>query len=665
MEACAEIAGCGSMKPTAVLPLPAGMNPGGESRRSQGRRLVVRGAVTGIVIAVCTLVLVLAVGPSRVKPGAVERRDRATADMLHTVLAGASMYTEAAGKARAAPMKKHGPMLEEEGEEPAGAGEDEREGEGEGEGEEEGEESEEAILVRWGFAFVTIIIVFSVTFEMSVEYIKEAVPEELEEVVSALLEELTTLGFLGFAFFLFTVPIDNGESLIEMASMYSLHEKEALKELFEGLHYLVFFVSLSFILCTIGGLATFHLTGNKQWTRFEEDGCDALGKPKLLEIDPNEANSMGGLLAEWKKTDEVIRAEYLRMRCRFIEESKEPQLDADFDFLRYLQQQVAETFSGMVKITPYDWLATWLLLALFFGIMQEGVTDERMLALYWYILTMIIVVCLLLQCKLVWIKQQLVPRMPAEMQSSARRSAKAVVHPVYLDQSTLGKKPFQVVDYIPGFVPSSITKLVKEYTKVRPGNKHERLFWFASYGPEVMSHMIRLSMFWTIVSLAMLMSHHMPGVVRLGKEVTGYEIVGHFLFFSLVALHLVAIGVVYRNARIFTLCTSIEMMIDKEMVEGIVREQKFAKCQKAISMLHTLSHYMQTVTALANAEQAGDSTDRSGHFEPKTEEEAKAYEELAELFAHFDSDGSGELGKDEVAELLATLGTTMNDEVIF
>jgi len=70
------------------------------------------------------------------------------------------------------------------------------------------------------------------------------------------------------------------------------------------------------------------------------------------------------------------------------------------------------------------------------------------------------------------------------------------------------------------------------------------------------------------------------------------------------------------------------------------------------------------VTALANAEQAGDTTDRSGIFEPKTEEEAKAYEELAELFAHFDSDGSGELGKEEVAELLATLGTTLNDEVL-
>ena len=161
------------------------------------------------------------------------------------------------------------------GEGAAGEGEEHAEGgeraeggvEGEGEGGEEEEHvlnaEEKAVISRWGYAFVTIIIVFSVSFEYGVEVIQESVPEELSEVVTALLEELTTLGFLGFAFFMTTVPVSGGESIIELLSMYSLHEKEALKELFEGLHYLVFFVSLSFILSTIGGLLTFRFTGDK------------------------------------------------------------------------------------------------------------------------------------------------------------------------------------------------------------------------------------------------------------------------------------------------------------------------------------------------------------------------------------------------------------------
>jgi len=457
-----------------------------------------------------------------------------------------------------------------------------------------------------------------------------------------------------------------------MASIYSLHEKEALKELFEGLHYLVFFISLSFILCTIGGLATFQLTGNKQWTKFEEDGELAFHTPGLLEIKTDEANAMAGLLAEWRKEIHVLKAEYLRIRCRFVLEHEEPSLDPDFEFLKYMQKQVAETFSGMIKITAYDWLATWLLLGLFFGIVEEGVTKEKMLALYWYILTMIIVVCLLLQCKLVWIKQQLIPRLPKEMQSSVRRSSKIVVHPVFMDQSTLGKGGLDVAHYVPSWMPSAVHKFVKEHVKVRPGNKQERLFWFGSHGPEVMSHMIRLSMFWTIISLAMLLSHHMPGIVALGEEMTGYRFVGQILFTLLVALHLVAIAAVYRNARYFTMCTAVEMMTDKEMVEDVVREQKFQKCQTAIEMLFTMNFYMQQAKMLKEAaeqqEGDGDGTPRSASapaFVPKNEEEAKSYEELKELFEHYDSDGSGELGADEVGELLATLGTNLtNDELM-
>ena len=52
------------------------------------------------------------------------------------------------------------------------------------------------LQVRWGFAFVTIIILFSVVFEYGCELLKESLPEQ-EEVISCLLEELTTLGFLG------------------------------------------------------------------------------------------------------------------------------------------------------------------------------------------------------------------------------------------------------------------------------------------------------------------------------------------------------------------------------------------------------------------------------------------------------------------------------------
>ena len=69
-------------------------------------------------------------------------------------------------------------------------------------------------------------------------------------------------------------------------------------------------------------------------------------------------------------------------------------------------------------------------------------------------------------------------------------------------------------------------------------------------------------------------------------------------------------------------------------------------------MLVDVNLYLQQAKWLKEqADNAGDGgqTDRSvAKFEPKNDDERKTYEELRELFEHFDADGSGELGKEEV-----------------
>ena len=145
---------------------------------------------------------------------------------------------------------------------------------------------EDKIKAWWAFTFVTIIIIFSVSFESAVEYVRHGVPEELQEVIAALLEELTTLGFLGFAFFLTTVEINDQPSLIESLSLYSLGEREALAEMFEGLHYLVFTISLSYIFCTLGGMYDFQYGegGSVSWGRYDEAGKQTSGAAEYVAL---------------------------------------------------------------------------------------------------------------------------------------------------------------------------------------------------------------------------------------------------------------------------------------------------------------------------------------------------------------------------------------------
>ncbi len=152
--------------------------------------------------------------------------------------------------------------------------------------EREDSEREEKIKEWWAFTFVTIIIIFSVSFESGVEYVRHGVPDELQEVIAALLEELTTLGFLGFAFFLTTVQINDQPSLIESLSLYSLGEREALAELFEGLHYLVFTISLSYIFCTLGGMYDFQYGegGSVSWGRYDEAGKETSGAAEYVAL---------------------------------------------------------------------------------------------------------------------------------------------------------------------------------------------------------------------------------------------------------------------------------------------------------------------------------------------------------------------------------------------
>jgi len=636
------------------------------------------GAQRRRVIMVISSALVVAAMVS-----ALMHRGAPASSILAQSEAGSAVLRRA-GSARAGHtmMLAHGEeheAKEEHGEaKKEGHGEGKKEEKNEGHGEHEVDHSkhtpekemeEMAIKARWGFAFVTIIIIFSVAFVKGSEFVKHAVPEELEEVVAALMEELTTLGFLGFAFFITTMDLGGGQSLIEQASIYALDEPEALKELFEGLHYLVFFISLSFILCTVGGLYNFQYGpgGNKAWAIYEEHGLEvAMGeKSELLKIERSALNAHGRLATEWVKDDATSQAEYLRIRTYFIKNSDEPRLDADFDFHKYLQRRVGEVFSSLIEVGWRDWLVTWLMLLLFWSVVQEGMIMEKLLLLYGLFMLMIMALCLLLQAKVVWVKNQLLPRAHEEMRESyaaytPRGKTVGLCAPVCEDQRMVAHG--QGSNVWEGYFDKAM-ELLRVHK--RPGNKHERLFWFGSWGPEIMLHMIRLALLWVIISLALLLSHHLPGIISLGQAVTGMRFFGYLFFFFVAAWHIIAMLIVYTTARVYTVCTSIEMLKDKHLIEKIVREQKYAKCSKAIEMLFTLNYYLEQAQMLEKAAGAGvegEASPREALFVPETPEEEKALADLEELFNAFDADGSGELSPQEVKELLQTMGSNLDDE---
>lgn len=85
-------------------------------------------------------------------------------------------------------------------------------------------------------------------------------------------------------------------------------------------HAVVFFISLSFILCTVGGLWSFQFgpSGCVAWERYEKKGIDACNGDSEAEmrIDRKNINAQGRLLTEWFQDEKTTQAEYCRSCLR-------------------------------------------------------------------------------------------------------------------------------------------------------------------------------------------------------------------------------------------------------------------------------------------------------------------------------------------------------------
>ena len=148
------------------------------------------------------------------------------------------------------------------------------------------------------------------------------------------------------------------------------------QELFEGLHFLIFFVSVTFILSTVGGMLFFHfLGGGRRWESFEphneaKRGGDGLSplpgaashrRRPLPPPRPAPATPLGALAEFWRQGAAEAEDEYLRMRRRFIArlfktrrggshagggggggggEVEAERQQEEFDFLAYLKRRV-------------------------------------------------------------------------------------------------------------------------------------------------------------------------------------------------------------------------------------------------------------------------------------------------------------------------------------
>jgi len=184
------------------------------------------------------------------------------------------------------------------------------------------------------------------------------------------------------------------------------------------------------------------------------------------------------------------------------------------------------------------------------------------------------------------------------------------------------------------------------------GDKHRALFWGGAKGAHLLLRMFRVRLLLTCAALAFVLSFYSSRMWHVSPVLPFAAIL------PLILVSLLTPGEIVR----FAVATSIERMIDDDVVRSVLRKQKTLKGMKLLRLLATLKTFMR------KAEPSVKCPGQERH-PPKTSPENKALSVqaqeylrmLKEVFDSFDEDGGGTISRAEFKQMMVVLGQQLSD----
>ena len=168
---------------------------------------------------------------------------------------------------------------------------------------------------------------------------------------------------------------------------------------------------------------------------------------------------------------------YFAIRREFINprDTTHSPLPRDFDLSKYLSICMGEVLAEIVEITP----RTWLCLEVFFvGVYFASYAPYHILITLFFSFGFVLLAWILaISIKMTRIKNKLVPRLAVRTsinEQTGLLEPKQFEDPLFLSERLVRRTALGKMIFGP------------------PANKHERLFWFDSKGPELVVFQIRL-----------------------------------------------------------------------------------------------------------------------------------------------------------------------------
>lgn len=138
-------------------------------------------------------------------------------------------------------------------------------------GEEGGEEEENPVMSHTIVVCIALILIFLIiVFEYLKDYLEETCSREYKPIVESLFGELTVLGFVSI-FAYVVAKMRWFERLGE--SLFGPQEEEELLEVFEEVHFIIFFIMVFFVFQVLVLVKVSRETGHK-WFQLEKQASD-------------------------------------------------------------------------------------------------------------------------------------------------------------------------------------------------------------------------------------------------------------------------------------------------------------------------------------------------------------------------------------------------------
>ncbi|CAB9503416.1 Troponin C, isoform [Seminavis robusta] len=532
---------------------------------------------------------------------------------------------------------------------------------------EEEEEELEGFLLDSAIAVITLVLLLlTILFETIKEGITERAERSMEPVIEGMFGELTVLGFLSMIT-TFMVKLGWFGTLADHVGFQE--EEEELMEIFEAVHYMLFFIMVFFVINVLvlmyGGKIR-----SKTWWLYDQ-GCrdkkymkhlDAVLQAKSAkENQTTFCQYFGSALIPWRSySSHQLRSElqlFRGLRHEFVlERSLEPpfapnaasdDVGDEFQFGSYLTICQSHYLAHMVHLSRPTWVFMAVVTIIFYAIAIAVDSKVEPFAWIWAGTGWLVFV---LGSSFDYHMVQLITCMASRFPEDTTTKPAGEDRALLSTSSTASLPQWTAIDLAQYLAERPLLSKWLVHTKHTP-TRQDTLYWLGRKGPKLYTILFQIQMLFTAAYISLLVLKLLPYMLWQSQQINTVERIVYPIV-SLLPVYLILSKYQVAAANL-TMACSVGVHRKPHIISQVNRAFKVGNLIYAVVLLHKLQ-------LAAHGDFATPSTGSGG-------KRAMSEEEMAEAMADFDkidADKSGTLSTDEIGNLLEFLGAKVTKEAL-